>query len=471
VGIFGALLAGGCYVPIDANTPVTRVKLIINDAEPKVIICHARLARHLFSSASISSSDELRYESLDAAREVLLCVLDASTFGACAAAISWAEVTGDAASCVSMQEDSNGFAYILYTSGSTGRPKGVVHTHRSAMAFIQWAAGNVRLDPHDILSQHASPSFDLTVFDFFCSVLAAATLVAVPEWLFGNVLKTCRFIARNGITVWYSVPSALLREGAEGSLDLLRGSSLRRVIFAGEALPKHLLRKLVQQLPSGCTVSNWYGPTETNVCTFHDVKAADLDSDDAVPIGLPCPFASVRIEPQIDGRAEEGELLVSSATLMNGYWKLDNLTAKVFVTKDAQLYYRTGDIVTWCTGNLLFIGRADRLLKVRGYRVQPEEVERVLAAHPDVLEAVVIPLRENGLDRLAAAVTISGADNSIIAGLKRLCIETLPSYMVPSLIFRLPTLPRGSRGKVDLTAVSSLVPVRRCVTATDQDSH
>jgi amino acid adenylation domain-containing protein len=464
VGVFGTLLAGGCYVPIDPTTPIARSKLIIDDAQPRAVLCTTRMAKRLFDGVAGATDQEMEQPSHADGRRVTLCLLDDNTSpgGPRAVAIPWPQVMSNAARSGSIRPDPDVPAYILYTSGSTGRPKGVVHTHRSAMAFVRWAAAQLRLGTRDVVSQHASPSFDLTVFDFFSSALAAATLVSIPEWLFGQLPKTYRFIVERGITVWYSVPSALLRDGSDESLALLTRSSLRRVVFAGEVIPKHSMRRFAKCLPPGCEVSNWYGPTETNVCTFHDIRPIELESEEPIPIGSPCPFATVRIERTGGGEIAEGELLVSSATLMEGYWKLDDLTAKAFVQQEGRRFYRTGDVVsTNPDGGLLLVGRKDRLLKIRGYRVQPEEVERVLATHPDVIEAAVIVLPEDGLARLGAAVATRGAADEVTTdGLRRQCAEMLPPYMVPSVIVPLPALPRGTRGKVDLAAVSELISPR-----------
>lgn len=461
VALFGVLLAGGCYVPIDPNTPTARVRLIIDDAEPKAIICGDREIRRLFEGAGLPLPHRPAEHPRGTRRPVWLCLVTPSMSLSRTFAVSdLEEAVGGLAGSATGPGDANARAYILYTSGSTGRPKGVVHTHESAMAFVEWAAAHVNLGPEDVLSQHATPSFDLTVFDFFCSALAAATLVSVPEWLFGNVIRTARFIADSGITVWYSVPSALLREGGEASLDLLRRSSLRQVIFAGEVLRANALKGLAQRLPQGCSISNWYGPTETNVCTHEDIGLADLEAGGTIPIGRPCPFSAVEVERSASSNSE-GELLVASLTLMEGYWKLDELTGRAFVANsEGRLFYRTGDLVTWHDGRLFIRGRTDRLLKIRGFRVQPEEAERVLAGHTDVVETAVVVRKQDGLDGLAAAVVaVDGSrEDLIVADLMRLCAEILPSYMIPSPIFLLPALPRGDRGKVDLEAVSRLIP-------------
>src|SRR5215813_6174058 len=151
--------------------------------------------------------------------------------------------------------------------------------------------------------------------------MAAARLALVPASTFGRVATLCHFIVSTGVTVWYSVPSALLRASAAESLAVLKDSALRQVIFAGEEIPVGPLRVLWQNLPPSCRVANWYGPTETNVCTFHGLTALDVDSEGPIPIGRPCPYATLSLRAEGGATLSNGtagELLVASDTLMSG---------------------------------------------------------------------------------------------------------------------------------------------------------
>ena len=361
---------------------------------------------------------------------------------------------------------ASALAYILYTSGSTGRPKGVAHTNASALAFVRWAVDAVGLKETDVVSQHASPSFDLSVFDFFGAAMASARLALVPASTFGRVATLCRFIVSTGVTVWYSVPSALLRASAAESLAALKGSALRQVIFAGEEIPVGPLRVLWQNLPPSCRVANWYGPTETNVCTFHDLTALDVDGGGPIPIGKPCPYATMSLVAEdgaVMSNGMAGELLVASDTLMSGYWKLPAATSRVFSAgPDGRAYYATGDLVSRDDARgLTFRGRVDRLLKVRGYRVQPEEVEHVLEQRAEIDEAAVVKHRRGDVDVLAAVVRLADGEALEHDAVIRHCARFLPPYMVPDVILPVAELPRGSRGKADYNAVLELVESHR----------
>ena len=466
IAIFGTLLAGGAYVPIDYLTPPARAHVIAADAEAVAVVSGLRTVRAMVLGDAYPAHDRQSDNSpslhwlgrgwFDSERSQERRPLSES--------LSRLQQFDQGGSPVAVP--ASALAYILYTSGSTGRPKGVAHTNASALAFVRWAADAVGLRENDVLSQHASPSFDLSVFDFFGAVMAAARLALVPDWTFGRVASLCRFIVATGVTVWYSVPSALLRASGTESLPLLQGSALRQVILAGEEIPVGPLRVLWKNLPPSCRVANWYGPTETNVCTFHNLTALDVDSGDPIPIGMPCPYARTSLVTEdgvVTPDGAEGELLVASDTLMSGYWKLPDATSRVFSTgPDGRVYYATGDLVSRDDARgLTFRGRVDRLLKVRGHRVQPEEVEHVLEQRAEIDEAAVVKHRRGDVEVLAAAVRLAGGEalnNDAVIGH---CRRLLPVYMVPDIILPVDELPRGPRGKADYHAVLELVESHR----------
>jgi amino acid adenylation domain-containing protein len=461
VAIFGTLLAGGAYVPIDYLTPPGRAHAIAADAEPVAVVSGLRTMRAMAPGDAFPAHDGPG-DSAPALHWLGRGWFDPERSPErrpVSEALGQLQRLGQLRSPVEVP--ASALAYILYTSGSTGRPKGVAHTNASALAFVRWAVDAVGITENDVLSQHASPSFDLSVFDFFGAAMASAGLALVPHSTFGRVASLCRFIAATGITVWYSVPSALLRASNVASLALLQGSSLRQIIFAGEEIPAGPLRALWQNLPPSCRVANWYGPTETNVCTFHDLTALDVAGEGPIPIGRPCPYASTLLAAEggavlPDGAA--GELLVASDTLMSGYWKLPDATSWVFSAgPDGRVYYATGDLVSRDARGLTFRGRADRLLKIRGHRVQPEEVEHVLEQRAEIDEAVVVKHRRGDVDVLAAVVRLAGGGKWERGAVVGHCCMFLPTYMVPDIILPVDELPRGPRGKANYDAVLELV--------------
>jgi amino acid adenylation domain-containing protein len=466
VAIFGTLLAGGAYVPVDYLTPPARARAIAADAEAVAVVCAPRTMRAMVLGDARAAHDGPSDNS------PALHWLGRDWFAGESSperrlvSESLSKIQQPDGWYSPVEVPASALAYILYTSGSTGRPKGVAHTNASALAFVRWAADAVGLQQDDVVSQHASPSFDLSVFDFFGAAMAAARLALVPDSTFGRVASLCRFIVATGVTVWYSVPSALLRASGAQSLALLSGSALRQIIFAGEEIPVGPLRVLWESLPTSCRVANWYGPTETNVCTFHDLTAPDLDGGDAIPIGRPCPYAGTALAAEdgavmSDGAA--GELLVASDTLMSGYWKLPDATSRVFSTgPDGRVYYATGDLVSRDDARgLIFRGRVDRLLKVRGHRVQPEEVEHVLEQRAEIDEAAVVKHRRGDVDVLAAVVRLADGQALNHDEITVHCRGLLPPYMVPDVILAVGELPRGTRGKADYRAVLELVESHR----------
>ncbi len=464
IAIFGTLLAGGAYVPIDYLTPPARAHAIAADAEPVAVISGLRTMRAMVFGDAHSANDYTSDNS------PALHWLGRGWFDPGRSPerrpVSERLVQlrqGHLRSPVTVSPSA--LSYILYTSGSTGRPKGVAHTNASALAFVRWAVDAVGIADNDVLSQHASPSFDLSVFDFFGAAMASARLALVPDSTFGRVASLCRFIVATGVTVWYSVPSALLRASSVESLAILQSSALRQIIFAGEEIPAGPLRVLWHNLPPSCRIANWYGPTETNVCTFHDVTALDVAGEDPIPIGRPCPYAIASLAEEggdVMSNSAAGLLLVASDTLMSQYWKLPDATSRVFSTgPDGRVYYTTGDLVSVDARGMIFQGRVDRLLKVRGHRVQPEEVEHVLEQRPEINEAVVVKHRWGDLDVLAAVVCLAVEAALEPDEVVSHCCRLLPTYMVPDFIVPVAAIPRGPRGKPDYRAVLELVESHR----------
>jgi amino acid adenylation domain-containing protein len=354
-------------------------------------------------------------------------------------------------------EPEEGIANILYTSGSTGRPKGIRITGRSLLHFSSWVVDYFGLGPADRLANHAPYHFDLSTLDVFAAVRAGATMCPVPEEVKVLPYQTAKFIAGEGITVWYSVPFALaLMLEKLGAHDVSR---LRHVIFAGEVMPKPVLKALAGTLPRA-TFTNLYGPTETNVCTYHRVDEADLAGDDPLPIGRPIADTRLWVADE-DGAPVEGigpgELLVAGPTLTPGYFGDPGLTARRLVpAPDGNGFaYRTGDLVSRrADQSLLFHGRVDRMIKRHGHRIEPGEIETVLCRHDRVKEAVVFLVADPALgDQLQACVACGPGAPPPEPELAAFCRRSLPAYMVPDRWSFRDELPRTDRGKIDLQAL------------------
>jgi amino acid adenylation domain-containing protein len=339
-------------------------------------------------------------------------------------------------------------AYILYTSGSTGSPKGVCVSHRNARAFVDWAVAELAATRTDHFSSHAAFTFDLSVLDLYVAFASGGAVHLIPAELAYAPVELVRFLHEHQITVWYSVPSALalmMREG--GLLDRPAPSALRAVLFAGEPFAIGDVRRLAGW--TGARLLNLYGPTETNVCTFHEVRADDLARDRPVPIGRPCSGDKAwarRADGNRGGPGEEGELIVDGPTVMLGYWG----------RPAHQGPYETGDLVRALPdGSFDYLGRRDHMVKVRGNRIELGEVEAALAAHADVAQAGAIVVGQ-GLDaRLVAFVVPASGQPLGTLGLRRHCAERLPRYMLPDEIRVVVDLPHTGNGKLDRLALAA----------------
>ncbi|MFG2533158.1 amino acid adenylation domain-containing protein [Streptomyces sp. NPDC048516] len=422
------LRLGAVYVPIDGSTPVNRAASVARDCAARVVVT--------MEAGSAEMAAEL---------------------GPHAACVMLGNGLATDPPPVNSQVAGDDLAYILYTSGSTGAPKGVCISHANARAFVDWAVEEIAPVPDDRFSSHAPFTFDLSVLDLYAAFAVGASVHLIAAELSYAPAQLVEFVYRSEISVWYSVPSALtlmMREG--GLLDRPAPPSLRAILFAGEPFPLTGVRSLSAWCRS--RLLNLYGPTETNVCTFHEVTPADLERDRPVPIGTPCSGDSVwavTAGGTTAGPGEEGELYVSGPTVMPGYWGREPHEGP----------YATGDIVRVLTdGSFDYVGRRDHMVKVRGHRIELGDIETTLGTHPDIESAAVVVTGE-GLDgRLEAfAVPRAGANPGVLS-LKRHCAERLPRYMVVDTVHLVPTLPRTGNGKVDrATLVKGITTTRKRV--------
>jgi len=455
VAIFSILKTGACYVPLDPMSPPERQAYIINHCTIKYLITSSRKIVQIQHILQMQISLKFIIF-MDAAKE---------EFIQCNTEINIPEVnivfkddisrSGlDKLKC-NINEDN--LAYILYTSGSTGWPKGVMIAHRASLAFIDWAYKYFDINHSERIAAVAPFCFDLSIFDIFVTIKAGATMHIVPSGMCSFPQSLAEFIESEKINTWYSVPSILIQLVLYGELEKRDMSALRRIIFAGEVFSGKYVKKLMQLL-SHARFYNLYGPTETNVCTFHPVMNIP-ESDYALPIGKPCEGTEIFVvdeagNPVRDG--EIGELYVSGPTLMQGYWndlqKTDETLLKNFLSSSRNNnVYRTGDLVRVNkNGDLEFYGRRDNMIKSRGFRIELEEIESVLLAHPDINEVAVVGVSDEKIgNKIKAVIVLREGIRICESDIKLICSQRLPVYMVPEIVIFKKTLPRTSTNKID----------------------
>ncbi|MBZ6085411.1 amino acid adenylation domain-containing protein [Streptomyces olivaceus] len=457
VGLYGILRTGAAYVPIDPGAPLDRAAKIIDDCRLAGVIAQAEHVSWLLEQAPADAPD----------RPV---VAVGGTQGAQAdpRVVAWSDAVSGAPAAppAGLGAAPSAPAYVLYTSGSKGDPKGVVLSHANAVAFVEWAAAEFRITAHDRVSSHAPLHFDLSVLDVFATCLAGACVVLLPESQLGLGGVLNQVVVKRKVTVWYSVPNALNRMLTARNGALLGASALRVVLFAGEVFPVSALRRLRELLPHA-ELYNLYGPTETNVCTFHRVRDSDVvpGRTEPVPIGRPCAHATTFVvdesgEPLREDPGVTGELCVAGPSVMLGYWRDAPLTAGKRLTcvqEDGTSLeaYRTGDTVrVEAGGTYTFLGRNDDMVKIRGHRVELGEVESALCEA--VREVVCVTVGDASGERHIEAYVVPFSTECDVSQLRQHCLDVLPRYMVPEHFHLVTALPRTRSGKLDRRAVLGL---------------
>ncbi|AEI67139.1 non-ribosomal peptide synthase/polyketide synthase [Corallococcus macrosporus] len=432
LGLLAILEAGGAWVPLEHDAPRERLTRILEDARPQVVLTQRALRDGI---PPLSVPVVLLEDPPEA---------DSSP--------SWTSgVVADNA------------AYVLFTSGTTGRPKGVVVSHRALARHTAWFITALKLGAGDRVLQKASLGFDASVPEVLATLVAGAELVSAPPEAERDTEVLLAALERQRVTVLQLVPSQLrvllMHE------RVAQAAGLRVLLSGGEALPVELVHLARARLPS-TTLINAYGPTETTV----DATAwlgGDLGEWPIAPIGAPIANTQVYVldaqgHPVPVGVA--GELFIGGEGLARGYVGRPEQTAERFVpdgfgaSPGARLY-RTGDRVRWRgDGALEFLGRMDAQVKVRGHRIEPGEIEAVLAEHPAVQAAVVVARQDaSGEVRLVAYVS-ARAGGVEPPALRAFLSERLPPAMVPSWFVSLESLPLLPSGKVDRRALPAPEP-------------
>ncbi len=429
-GVLGTLKSGKAYVALDPEYPRARMDTILGDADVRLILTDdanealgMRLAGEGRSSLNIEqlpvdpSSDRLDF---------------------------------------SVSKDA--IAYILYTSGTTGNPKGVIQSHRNVLHHIMNYSNALRIGPDDKLTLLSSYSFDASVMDIFGALLNGAT--SYPLSLRSNPIGDLRqSLVNERITIYHSTPSVFRYVFANRPQDQTLEET-RIVVLGGEEAQRSDFELYKRHFPADCTFINGLGPSESTLALQFLANHQTELTRSAVPVGFPVGDMEIALvdEAGVDNGVF-GEIVIKGPQVALGYWRNAQATTAAFAV-DPQTglrSYRTGDVGRrLATGAIEFIGRKDGQLKIRGFRVEPGEIEAILLSHPEVRECVVVGREDRPGDKCLAAYVVVEPNSFSAADLRKYLKAQLPEYMVPSHFVTLDALPLTDHGKIDQRALPAL---------------
>jgi amino acid adenylation domain-containing protein len=438
--------AGAVYVPLDVSTPVGRTKFLIADCDINYLVTASVHSQKLHKILSGITGFGL--------------VIGVNQLGQ-TNHITWMDLKTFPTSNPEVKLHPQDLAYIMYTSGSTGKPKGIMHTHYSGMSYARLSADLYGLNASDRISGHAPLHFDISTLAYFTGPLVGATNIIIPDAHTKMPVSLAQLVEKEQMTVWYSAPLALVQMINIGLIEERDLSNLRWVLYGGEPFSPKYLRKLMTLCPQA-GFCNVYGPAEVNQCTYYFIPQPP-ENDQAVPIGKVWQETKKLVVDESDKpvmQGNSGELLISSSTMMDGYWKNRQLTEQsCYISENGDIFYRTGDLVLLDEEGLLhFLGRKDRQIKTRGYRVELESVEAVLTDLSQVLDAAVFAERyePDGL-LIEAAVILKHGERATGQDIRNMLKDALPGYAIPHKVYLVKGLPRTSSGKVDRQLIKSYI--------------
>ena len=458
--MLGALMAGCVYIPLNILAPVAWLGGVVEASGIETLFV---------DPAYLDSAEQLRAHGIK--KIVVLGQNNDDDNAGRAASDDYADVISRLGASTGMADD---IAYILYTSGSTGTPKGIMITHRNAFTFIDWMAREFGLTASDRIFSRAPLQFDLSVFDIFSTFASGGTLLIAPFEMHRDITATVEWMRAERASIVYTVPSTYINWLSHGALDRPL-SDLRLILYAGEPFPISYLKRLSQSQPH-LQISNIYGPTETNIVTYYHLFGPDdiKDDWDSVPIGRVVHDTEAYIVDE-DLRAlpdgQKGEILIRGGTVFAGYFNDPLRTRERLIQSPFHDYptlcCRTGDLGRKLPdGNIIYHGRADSMVKTRGYRVEIGEIESALAEIESITELAVIarPHDKYG-NTLHAFIVQDGEGLSPNQSLdmdqiRDLLGKRLPSYMIPYEFLQAERLPKTSTGKVDRVGLRSSLDER-----------
>ncbi len=412
-GILAVLKSGGAYLPIDPEYPAERIGFMLEDSRPKAILTY---------NAEIDTDIPV----IDLAQD---------------------EVWADSSEHLETVNKPDNLAYCIYTSGTTGKPKGVMVEHRGVVSMRNYLADLYDVDQADNVLQFANYTFDASVWEMVISLLNGAKLVMVSKDTVADIDKFDRFVKQQNITITLLPPQYYMQSGVSGLRVLTTGGSASNASIVERS--------------SGCgRYINAYGPTENTVLATHWERSNDQPTPSVIPIGKPISNTQIYImqDMQLCGIGVPGELCITGDGLARGYLNRPELTAERFIENPfgSGKMYRTGDLARLLPdGNIEYLGRIDEQVKLRGFRIEPGEIESKIREIDAVRDCVVIARDDAAGDKAIYAYYV-GSEEISVSDVRTALRKSLPEYMIPAYMMQIDSIPVNRSGKPDRKALPDI---------------
>lgn len=424
----GSLYSASPYVPIDYAIPMARMEKTVENLHPTAIIT--------------DTDGKAKLESFNLDTEILI----------------FDELADGQADDAAVDKSLGGVcdldpAYIMYTSGSTGVPKGVTISNRGVIDYIEWIVKTFPIDENSVIGMQSAFHFDNSVFDMYTTFYTGAKTMIIPEILFMYPEKLMDYMTENKISVIFWVPTVMISVANGGVLENADLSALKLILFAGEVMPNTQLNIWRKAQPQ-CTYANLYGPTEiSDVCTYYIVDRPFKDSD-SLPIGKACENMRIIIlneKNEIAKTNEQGEICVIGTGVSLGYWNNPEITQKAFIQNPVNPYYeeriyRTGDLAyVNDEGLIIYLGRMDNQVKVKGNRIELGEIENAAMCVGGVKGACAVFDEKNQ----KIVLFIESCEAFRLRKLNLELKKYIPNYMLPGDLVVMEKFPHTANDKID----------------------
>ena len=437
VSMFAVMTVGAAYVCIDSNSPKERLIRIIKECDIKCIITDDTRANVIKNLSDINVSFFLGYAHPEKY------------------SISWREVeliSPPAGVGINVSEDD--LSFIYYTSGSTGIPKGISHTHRSGLWFPTWSANQFQVTDKDRIANVASHHFAASINEIYTSVIEGARTVVIPQEIVKFPMNIAKIVEQEQISIFLPVPY-ILGKLLEGEiLNKCDFSSVRVMIVHGEKFSIIKLKNLMNKIPD-TNFYHLYASSEALPMFIYKIPKDLGEEQSSIPLGNTCQHVTMKLvdtdlKPVAD--KETGEIIIHSPSLMKGYWGREDLNDNVFVYPESKAmpFFRTGDLARKGEdGNVYLVGRKDRIIKLRGLRIDLDEIELELLNHPSIQMAAVYLIKGQHEEQIECAVVLEKDQNMTDVEVSTYLRGKLPLYAQPEIIKILEDLPRTPTDKID----------------------